>query len=169
MIVILIVIAFLCDRFGDIGFLKAVRNWWQGGWDIYPGVATLLVALVVWFGEAKEDWLNELPKKLSVTFKHAGKDVMRCRYADLANAADMRALAQQIGLQMTKETRLNFVAPLIKQDGGEVEKTDEGHIRHYHLHVALTEMPASLTGKITEGESVLVWEPPFEDLKVESA
>lgn len=169
LIVFLILFAFLCDWIGDVGLLKAGRKLWQEGWDLYPGVATLLVALVVWFGEAKEDWLNELPKKLTVTFKYGEKDVMWCRYADLANAADMRALAQQIGLQMAKVERLNFVAPLIKQDGGEIEKTEDGgYIRHYHLHVLLTDMPAKLAEEVKEGKAVLVWEPPFESPKVQS-
>jgi hypothetical protein len=60
---------------------------------------TLLVALFVWWGETKEDWENDLPKKLSVFFFDKDRPLIVCRYVWLAGADEIRTWGQQVALQ----------------------------------------------------------------------
>ena len=156
---------------------------WNDNYNAYAGLATLLVALAVWFGDVYDDWLDNLPKKLTVRFELKGRLILECRRAGLSGLGDSRALAQQIGKQMVRGQDLNFVAPAIKQMGGAVcYETDTGHYRDYHLTVILLDLepythpkiktaPPSLDDTyfiqvvapaIINKTAYLSWAPPFD-------
>lgn len=118
------------------------QNHW--GWlEPLTGIATLLVAIGVWWGEVKQDMENALPKRLNVRFLFEGKEIMRCDQAYLAGESDIRAWGQQIGRQLVGGI-LDF-APDILQTPGIV--TDEnvtpggGPIKLYEVTFKLTKNP----------------------------
>lgn len=158
-------------RIGTIGILLLGvylgRSWvsgilasWKDFWSHLVGIATLVVACIVWIGEFRQDWLSWLPSKLTVRFFYNHQEVMQCRLADLASTGDMRALGQQIGRQMVANQDLHLKIPSIKSSGGGTEVDPEGNIfRHYTIRFELNKLPDPLL-RLNEGE-YLLWEPPF--------
>lgn len=117
-------------------------GWWQ--WmDAICGVATLAVALIVWWGELTETWERSLPKRLRVVFEFEGNPALICEDAPLASEADMRALAQQIGRQMNDNRDLKLrtfsepASPVIRSAGSQT-------VRQYELILRLRELPETL-------------------------
>lgn len=74
----------------------------------FLGVGTLLVALSVWWGEIREDWQNDLPKRLSVFFFYGSHPVIVCRYVWLAGADELRTWGQQVAKQAAGNQILDF-------------------------------------------------------------
>ena len=105
--------------------------------------ATLLVAVFIWFGEAREDWEETLPKRLKVVFLLHGSPVLISEGATLLAEADLRALAQQLGRQLNGGRDLAFSlrcsapGPRIQHAGGPVE-------RLYEVQIRLTDPPSRL-------------------------
>ena len=71
--------------------------WWN---EALLGIVTLAVAILIWFGEAEQDWTESLPKKLDVIFRFEGRVVMHCRRATLPGESDIRTWGVAIGAQM---------------------------------------------------------------------
>lgn len=139
-----------------LGF-KVMNDFWNEKLNTLFSFATFVVALAVWFGEAREDWLDSLPCKLTAVFIYVGKEVMRCNYANLSSEADMRALGQSVGNQMNNNILLKLMSPDIVRSGGHIEKDGQGEIfRHWVIQFTLRELP--ITAKV---EHVLLWSPPF--------
>jgi hypothetical protein len=128
-------------------------------WDLTEPVVTFLtlfVALAVGYQQMREEWEEDhLPKRLTALFYFNGKEVMRCENARLAGEADIRALTQQIGLQMNKlKENLKFAAPDVEVSPPVVSQN--GDYVHYVAKVHLFELPSTLTaGKVR------VWREPF--------
>ena len=158
-LVVLIVVGLMLDFLTGFAFSTSSKQTYIDQVEPFVNAATLIVALAVWYGETHEDWLNAIPKKLTVIFEFDGKPVMVCKRADLSGEADIRALAQQIGLQMAQGEPLQFKAPLVKQSGGQVaSESGIAYFRDYRVVVTLTRMPRATFAV------PLVWEPPFDDL-----
>ena len=113
---------------------------WSKIIDPVLGLLTLLVAGFVWFDEMSREWEDNLPKRLTVTFKlkegNTYREVMRCEEAYLAGASDIRQWGQQIGMQMTRGKRLDF-QPFIAQD----EPLIERDYKLYRITFFLTKLP----------------------------
>lgn len=140
--------------------LDTVGQFWTEVIDPFLGIAVLLIALALWFGELRQDWRQSLPCLLTVVLWFDGREMMRCEYADLASEADMRALGQTIGAQMTNNEKLKFFAPSVKQSGGDVIEFGNGEVnRHFTIEMVLRELPKSIS-KLPEAD-ILVWRPPF--------
>jgi hypothetical protein len=140
-------------------------KFWTDYLDPFVGMAVLIVALALWFGEVRQDWRNSLPRRLSVVFRYRGdngdREVMRCVRAGLASEADVRALAQQIGAQMVAG-QLDFRAPNVKQSGGNVEVAEDGDVyRHHVVTLELRKLPSAIAD--LPKDHVLVWRPPFSE------
>jgi hypothetical protein len=89
---------------------------------------------------------------------------MLCQKAHLSDVADIRALGQQIALQMCDGDKLLFRAPFVKQNTGEILHDPEiEYFMHYEVTFTLTKRPAS----VPEGKHKL-WQAPFrtEDLQI---
>lgn len=113
------------------------------------------------------------------------KTVMRCEQAHLSDIADVRALGQQIGSQLVDldagnrhieldkkpmllrllpkkppqkgPTQLNFCAPYITQDKGDIEYCPEiGFFRHFTVYFTLTKLPVGL-----DRTKCKLWVKPF--------
>jgi len=143
------------------------KELWNQSMNAYAGIATLCVALAVWWGELREDWLDNLPKKLTVRFEFNGRLVMECRLAALSGLGDRRQLEQQIGMQMTNCNKLDFAAPAISLEGGDVrEDANAEHYLDYHLTFTLLKMPTPINSEVTAGTHYLLWKPPFKSVDV---
>ncbi len=100
-VTVLIVIALVCGA----DSLDAVANLWSRAGAVL-GMAALGVALLVWWGELKEDWEESLPKRLSAVFylvdpeTEQRRPLIICLDATLGGPSDIRAMAQQIGRQI---------------------------------------------------------------------
>jgi hypothetical protein len=146
------------DCLTDWQHLHSLKNRWNTDIDQIVSLATLMTALFVWYGEMAEDWKNNLPKRLTVRFEtEDGNLVMLCIKAHLSDVADIRALGQQIGLQICGETSLAFRAPLVKWKNPETIPYDPeiGYFLHYEVTFTLTERP----GTIPKG--CKIWKTPF--------
>lgn len=146
-------------------YLHDLKVRWNSDIDQIVSLATLMVALFVWYGEIVEDWKNNLPKRLTLRFENdQGELVLLCIKAHLSDVADMRTLGQQIGSQMCDNNRnLEFRAPYIIQSTGKVLYDREiGYFQLYCATFTFTNLPNCLTpGQYRE------WQAPFraEDLK----
>lgn len=135
-----------------------INTFWEKKLNTVFSAATLLVALAVWFGETHQDWMASLPCKLTAIFIFDDQEVMRCNKAELFSEADIRALGQQLGLQMNNNNQLKMKSPAILKTGGVQEKDVNGKLyRHWSIQFTLLERPKT----VPEGK-VLCWEPPFD-------
>lgn len=125
-----------------------IASLFTGGWfselwgkiDPLIGCATLILVMVVGHGEAKQDWMESLPKRLNVLFLFKNSPIMECKKAYLSSASDIRNLGQQIGNQMADVNFLEFKAPIIKSTNGEISD-DESHL-YYEIVFHLTDLPS---------------------------
>jgi hypothetical protein len=156
--------ALLLSVFGSWKPLTSTVEHWNTHASPIISLATFLIAFAVWFQQLRRAWLDDLPKRLTVTFTLDGKEVMRCDLAHLPDAASARELAQQIGRQMADPEHgkllLTFCAADVHltNDGPDTAAIDGQEIlfQHYHLELRLTKRPETLH----EGVRVL-WQPPF--------
>ena len=163
---VLLTIALLIVCFGVVFIwglnITTVRDAWMSSVEPLIGIATLLVALLVWWGEARQDWLTTMPSKLTAIFLFNGRIVMRCELANLASVADIRALGQQLGKQMNKTKDLRINAPAIRSFGGEPEIDSQGVVyRHWTVEFPLLELPEAVKNAGTN--EILSWVPPFDE------
>ncbi|MBN8685002.1 MAG: hypothetical protein J0L99_20310 [Chitinophagales bacterium] len=76
--------------------------------EAIAGVGTLFLAIVLWFNGIRREWVENLPKRMTVEFVWQGRNVMVCYDAILINESDARTWALQIGQQMSRCQRLAF-------------------------------------------------------------
>lgn len=159
-IAILLGIALLLKYLLQLTVLDSLTQIWTTDIDPLISLATLIIAMSVWAGEVVQDWKSSIPNKLTVVFTYHDKEVMRCNRADLTSEADIRALGQQIGLQIAGPNvkRLDFRAPRIQPRGGDVSfEAGVGFFRDYFVAFELTVLPPDLNN--TECR---LWNPPFD-------
>lgn len=102
------------------------------------GIPTLVVALFVWLGEIREDWENNLPKRLSVFFFYTGKPVVVCRYAWLAGPDELRTWGQQVAKQAAGNEYLDFSPDVEAQKPTKVVEPNGAICTHYAVCFKLT-------------------------------
>ncbi|MEZ5591827.1 MAG: hypothetical protein R3F53_14385 [Gammaproteobacteria bacterium] len=142
-------------------FTNDLNTDWSDKVDPAISIITLIVAIAIWWQESSENWINSLPKKLTVRFIYQGKVVMLCKRAYLSGEGDIRPLGQQIGTQMAENPRLDLRAPAVKQTNpGPGLDPDSGEFSNFYE--AEFELRA-LVGKMSP-DLCLVWEPPFGDV-----
>lgn len=139
-----------------VPFRKTMWDWLEPA----ATVATLAVAILVWYGELKQDFLNQLPKRLTVSFwfELDGRpvEVMTCQRAPLVSEGDIRNWGLQLGGQMAGEIGRLEISPDLRIEGPE-EVWDEGSpFREYKLRFTLTKLPTHLQEKQNQGEN-----PPY--------
>jgi hypothetical protein len=121
---------------------------WFIGLQAFFSVGTFLVALSVWHGKIRDDWQNELPKRMSVFFFHKGDPAIVCRYVWLASADDLRAWGQQVATQAVENDRSLKFGPDVKTQVPELAVDPDGIVcRHYTVRFRLKELPSLLKKK----------------------
>jgi len=159
---LILLIALLDYFFNQWSELNTLIKAWNDFISPLIGITTLIVALSVWLAELRQDWRNDIPKKLTVIFRFHGKEVMRCNHAELSSEADIRQLGQQIGSQMAEVKYLKFKAPSVEQIKKEVSFTEEtGFFMDYDVVFELTDLPELL--KDLKPNEYRLWEPPFPE------
>lgn len=147
--------------------LDDLKTRWNSDLDQIVSLATLMIALFVWYGEITENWKNNLPKRLTARFENDRSQlVMLCQKAHLSDVADIRALGQQIARGMCGNTDIHFRAPYVKQKAGEILYSPEiGHFLHYEVTFTLTKRPEGLSERQWK-----LWKAPFnsENLTIEN-
>lgn len=143
------------------GQLTGFTHGWQAYLDSPVSFMTLFVAVLVWYGEVREQYLHNLPKRMTVSFVYQGKEIMRCNHALLSHEGDMRALAQQIGRQMAGN--LLDLRPMLHDWAKSIE-TDENEKRymHYMVTIELWNLLPMLE-QLKENGRMLLWDPPHTD------
>ena len=122
--------------------MSAIGTVWQ--WtDAILGVLTLGVAAAVWFGEAREDWEETLPRRLKAVFLLAGHPVFICEGATLLAEGDLRALAQQLGRQINRGRDL-FFSLQFDPKPPRIQNGASGPERLYEVHIRLTKPSETL-------------------------
>ncbi len=131
--------------------------WWD--WlSLLLTVFTLGTAIYVLYTQWRREWEDYLPNRLTVRFRYEEREVMRCEKAYLASESDIRALAQQIGMQMANNTPLKFKAPLVIFSPPQLHKKERYIL--YEATIHLLELPPNCSlGK------TLVWREPFGDIE----
>jgi hypothetical protein len=146
-----------------IGYQDTLTTAWQNIFDPAISIITLAVALAIWWSELKEEHRNSLPKRMTVRFLYRNQsedqkvqEVMVCEHAPIASEDDIRALAQQIGLQMAEGERLDFVPMFDIEYPNEEEKDYVS----YEVHIQLLKIPEALQEVYNSG-ATRVWRAPF--------
>jgi len=136
--------------------------------DPIIGFFTFTFAFFIWMLQIKRDWKSELSKRMTVIFEHDNKNILECKEAFLSGESDIRAWAQQIGMQMTGGIRLNFHPfPRMQKSSIEYDKVLKEFYQHYVVVFQLSSLPSKMlpnsnkldafSKRISKGE-VLLWE-----------
>jgi hypothetical protein len=177
-----VIAVLLYHQFWPVTQIEDINQRWNNVWSPIIGIATLVVALAVWWSELLEEWRDSLLWKLSVAFEHdfgpskGIRNVMVVRYADLAGLQDARNLAQQIGSQVAGVQHLKFNPATIRPVFRGIEREKgSGHFRHVSLRFTLTGMPtreikdgatvrhvSTVEESVASGDAYLLWQPPFQ-------
>lgn len=146
-------------------FAQTDFSWWSKSWDAVIGITTFVIAVLVWLTEAKQEWENKLPKRLTVRFLYRKnknekwETVMCCRNAFLAGEGDIRAWGQQLGVQMSGTKFLQF-EPFIEQTEPQIINYKGTFYKFYSVAFYLNELPTPvhLAEKEKEEEKMVFFE-----------
>jgi hypothetical protein len=134
-------------------------NWWAKWADPIVGMGTFLLALLIGALQLRDDWEESLPSRLTVIFKHNGRQVMLCKKAHLTAEGDIRQLGQQIGGQMAETRNLKFKANDIESKRLGVDSNEFQNGRffvHFQVEFELTSLPDKEKFKTHD----LIWHEP---------
>lgn len=156
-------IAFLTSVFYSLSQTMNFGDMWQRWMEPFLAFATIFIAGFIWYNEKKQDWENNLPKKLKVFFFLGEKVFYQVENAPLAGDNDIRQWGQQIGRQMNGDKNLLFNGFNVK--GPVRDKDSKGEdVMLYELIVWLQSIDEDKTEKIwIYGENgKLVEQKPLE-------
>lgn len=106
---ILVIVIAIILLFMTIYCHNSREIWFNNYIDPFISIATFLVALIIWGFQIHREWINSLPKRITVHFVYEKKYVMSCFETWLASESDIRQWSQQIGGQMSKlKNQLSF-------------------------------------------------------------
>ena len=117
------------------------------------GFATLAVSLLVWFGDQRTRWEQSLPKLLTVVYLYDGRPAMKCVHATLLGEADVRAMSQQMGAQITGVRHL-AISPVFELKSTEIIQQESAPKMAvlYTVHMTLTEVPDKIVDARRQGK-----------------
>jgi len=119
---------------------------WQNWMEPFLAFGTILIAVFIWLNEKRQDWENNLPKKLNASFAYDEKQVFyQVENAPLAGDDDVRQWGQQLGRQMHGGD-LSFKGFNVK---GPARDTDSNgkYVMRYELTVWLQKADESIKKK----------------------
>lgn len=131
--------------FGLMILCSIIKPLWHAdiAWfESIAGTGTLLFVIFSWVNGIRQEWENNLPKRITAEFRFEGRNVMVCRDALLINEAEARAWGQQIGAQMASVRWLKF-EPYYKLEKLRIKRSTITGERHkpYKIIFFLTELP----------------------------
>jgi len=124
--------------------------------DPFLSIATVFIAISIYYKQMFDDWEKSLPLKLTAHFVKGEKYIMTCYEAVLISEADIRNWTQQIGSQMNNGEYLQF-KPFFKFDKrGEIITESDIAYKHYAVTYFLSYLPGEETDKKDkEGKTVI--------------
>ena len=129
------------------------------------GGLAFIFSLMVFINQMRIEWESNLPKRIDVYFNYEGRTVMKMENGSIPEGTDLRAWAQQIGAQMGKTRKLQFLPsvemakPVIQKD-----KRIKEVYKLYPVTYILTELPQFDLYEISRNE-----EPDGDKRKEEEA
>lgn len=134
------------------------------------GLATLLVAVFVWYGELREDWTEQLPRLLTFAYFHDGLPALVCWHAYLPGEDDIRALAQQLGGRQMVREELQM-RPVVDALPTQLLTDGRRTYLHHRVRLELTQVPDRFRGiSLPEDRpAALVWHPRREPCPPETS
>lgn len=142
---IVIAIAIIFFFYRPITLHMGISQKWNSWLEAYISLATLLIAVLIWYNEKRQDCIISMPKRLTVHFLYQKKYIMTCHEAYLASEGDIRAWGQQIGGQMAEHNYLSFY-PYITQKKPIL--SDDKTYMMYEVFFYLKELPIPKTNEI---------------------
>lgn len=129
---VVFLILFVNSRLHSMGFAEMWQHWMEA----FLAFGTIIIAIFIWYNEKKQDWENNLPKKLNAFFIYNEQVFYQVENAPLAGKDDVRQWGQQIGFQMNDGKNLLFSGFNVK---GPQRDTDSNHryVMRYELIVWL--------------------------------
>ncbi|WP_259015109.1 hypothetical protein [Emticicia fluvialis] len=130
-------------------------GWWSDVIDPVITIFGLVMPVLLWVFLLKNEWEENLDKKLTVHFKLKDYYVMSCFEVYLSSASDIRNWGQQIGQQMNSGM-ISFY-PYLSQKGPEI-KVDQHKKKSYLLYELTIYLKSDESGKyipIAKGASEL--------------
>jgi hypothetical protein len=107
---------------------------WPGGVSDLITIATLVLAIFIWFNEKRQEWRNSLPKRLDVHYKVKDEEYVTVRNAPLTGVSDIRPWGQSIGKTVLNGGK-NIDFTSFKIEGPKYDKVLM--IMQYTLHIYL--------------------------------
>jgi hypothetical protein len=102
---------------------------------------TFIFSLTISFKSFFKEWEDSLPKLLSVAFIHNNKLIMLCKNAGLSHEGDIRAWAQQIGIQMADHTQLLKLTLESQPSISKRKKVGKQWYLSFYYRVCLKDLP----------------------------
>ncbi len=137
------VVAFAILASGRLSLPQSVTNMWQAWIELGLAAVTVIVAVFIWYNEKRQDWENDLPKRLYVSFCLGDTVFYRIENAPLVADGDVRAWGQQLGQQMNDNQRLSFRELAISTP--RLARDSKGAITLYELTIRLQEVAKGRT------------------------
>jgi hypothetical protein len=110
--------------------------------EAIAGLGTLVFAFLLWLNGIRQDWEENLPKRMTVQYQWQGRNVLVCYEALLVSESDARTWALQIGQQMSGCQRLKFEPFFnLQQRGIQTEKISGKKYKGFVFTYFLTELP----------------------------
>jgi hypothetical protein len=147
------------DRHKDIAWLESIF-----------GAGTCFFAIFLWYNAIRREWIDSLPRRITVQFQYQGHNVMVCKDATLTEKSDARTWALQIGQQISKCQRLEFGPFYTFEDRGIIKEPDKNQVfRRFVFTYYLSDLPNYDLQKEPEKEAILnkmkggciVWSPHY--------
>lgn len=72
---------------------------WAKSLDPILGLGTFVLAIIIWFNVVRKEYIQNLPKRLSILYKYEGHPILYYHKAFLSSDKDIRPWAQQLARQ----------------------------------------------------------------------
>ena len=125
-----------------------IDNWWGKWGDPILGLATFLVAVVIWLTNTAKDWEDRLDKLLTVSYidLNTNREVIRCENAFLAHEGDIRNWGQTLGRQSIGKNPKGFYnsfdfSNILEMKPPEIRHQGQKFYKHYMATFFLTALP----------------------------
>lgn len=144
------------------------REAWWLLFDRVATITTLAVAIAVWFGEIREDWERQLPRRLFAYFLYQDQPMAICLGANLGNEQDARALGQQIGAQMFQTKFILYNAARVEQSELPLVITKTLSFKPIRIVFLLTDETGAQVKVVQSAEqpgTVMVWTSKSQSAK----
>lgn len=108
--------------------------------DPVAGIMTFITTLVIFYLQARQQWLDSLEKRLDVDYVYQGVLIGEIRGAYLSGESDIRAWSQSLGAQLFAQ-RFLFFDFVIEESNEVVFTAEKSFINQYSAIIYLTKDP----------------------------